>query len=123
MQYWGVGVPVSPAPVTVATYTLPPDIQFAVQAGFPAAAPDGFGTAWTAIDFDQGMGLGSQNYVMFMPDGSSQDTLGNYNSGIVYLTPAANDITVRAPSRCGARREESEAGGSTTRAANKWVQQ
>ena len=37
-------VPVSPAPVTVATYTLPPDIQFAVQPGFPAAAPDGFGT-------------------------------------------------------------------------------
>ncbi len=31
------------------------------------------------------MGLGSQNYIMFMPDGSSQDTLGNLNSGIVYL--------------------------------------
>ena len=42
VQYWGVGVPVSPAPVTVATYQLPTDIQFAVQAGFPAAAPDGF---------------------------------------------------------------------------------
>src|SRR5580698_7765449 len=28
VQYWGVGVPVSPAPVTVATYTLPTDIQF-----------------------------------------------------------------------------------------------
>ena len=35
VQYWGVGVPVSPAPVTVATFTLPTDIQFAVQAGFP----------------------------------------------------------------------------------------
>src|ERR1035441_1292762 len=33
VQYWGVAVPVSPAPVTVATYTLPTDIQFAVQAG------------------------------------------------------------------------------------------
>ena len=43
VQYWGVGVPVSPAPVTVATYQLPTDIQFAVQAGFPASAPDGFG--------------------------------------------------------------------------------
>src|ERR1700757_1190470 len=42
VQYWGVGVPVSPAPVTVATYTLPQDIQFAVQSGFPAAAPDSF---------------------------------------------------------------------------------
>ena len=26
VQYWGVGVPVAPAPVTVATYTLPPDM-------------------------------------------------------------------------------------------------
>jgi len=77
---------VSPAPVTVATYTLPPDVTFGVQTIFPAAAPDGFGTGVTAIDFDQGMGLGSQNYVMFMPDGSSQDTLGNYNSGILYVT-------------------------------------
>src|SRR5271165_6634086 len=42
VQYWGVAVPVSPAPVTVATYTLPQDMQFAVQVGFPAAAPDGF---------------------------------------------------------------------------------
>jgi len=97
VQYWGVAVPVSPAPVTVATYTLPPDIQFGVQAGFPAAAPDTFGTGVVAIDFDQGMGLGSQPYIMFMPDGSSQDTLGNYNSGILYLTnPTANVYSSRA---------------------------
>jgi prepilin-type N-terminal cleavage/methylation domain-containing protein len=96
VQYWGVGVPVSPAPVTVATYTLPPDIQFAVQAGFPASAPDTFGTGVTAIDFDQGMGLGSQNYIMFMPDGSSQDLLGNYNSGIVYLTRPTDMYSSRA---------------------------
>lgn len=97
VQYWGVGVPVSPAPVWVSTITLPPDIQFAVQAGFPAAAPDGFGTGVTAIDFDQGMGLGSQPYIMFMPDGSSQDTLGNYNSGILYLTnPNLNRYSSRA---------------------------
>jgi prepilin-type N-terminal cleavage/methylation domain-containing protein len=92
VQYWGVGVPVSPAPVQVAQYTLPTDITFAVQAGFPAAAPDGFGTGITAIDFDQGMGLGSQDYVMFMPDGSSQDTLGNYNSGVLYLTQSGSNI-------------------------------
>src|SRR5271167_1181473 len=36
VQYWGVAVPVSPAPVTIATYTLPQDISFAVQTGFPA---------------------------------------------------------------------------------------
>jgi prepilin-type N-terminal cleavage/methylation domain-containing protein len=97
VQYWGVAVPVSPSPVTVATYTLPPDIKFAVQAGFPAAAPDTFGTGVVAIDFDQGVGLGSQPYIMFMPDGSSQDILGNYNSGILYLTnPSANVYSSRA---------------------------
>jgi len=42
-----------------------------------------FGIGGTAIDFDQGVGLGSQDYVMFMPDGSSQDTVGNLNSGVV----------------------------------------
>ncbi len=35
VQRWDYALPVSPAPVTVATYTLPSDIQFAVQAGFP----------------------------------------------------------------------------------------
>ncbi len=101
VQYWGVALPVSPAPVTVATYTLPSDIEFAVQAGFPAAAPDGFGTGGTAIDFDQGMGLGSQNYIMFMPDGSSQDTLGNYNSGVLYLTRPGDMYSSRAISVFG----------------------
>jgi prepilin-type N-terminal cleavage/methylation domain-containing protein len=101
VQYWGVAVPVSPPPVTVATVTLPPDIQFAVQAGFPAAAPDSFGAGGTAIDFDQGMGLGSQNYIMFMPDGSSQDTLGNYNSGVVYLTRPGDMDSSRAISVFG----------------------
>ena len=101
VQYWGVAVPVSPPPVTVATVTLPPDIQFAVQTGFPAAAPDSFGAGGTAIDFDQGMGLGSQNYIMFMPDGSSQDTLGNYNSGVVYLTRPGDMYSSRAISVFG----------------------
>jgi prepilin-type N-terminal cleavage/methylation domain-containing protein len=99
VQWLGVGVPVNPPPVTVATYKLPPDIQFATLAGFPTAAgqvPDGFGAGGTAIDFDQGMGLGSLNYVMFMPDGSSQDTLGNWNSGIVYMTRAADLYSGRA---------------------------
>lgn len=85
---WDYAVPVSPAPIVVSTLTLPTDITFSTQAGFPgtpATVPDGFGTGVTAIDFDQGMGLGSQNYVMFMPDGSSQDNLGNLNSGVLYL--------------------------------------
>ena len=123
VQYWGVGVPVSPAPVTVATYTLPQDISFAVQAGFPAAAPDAFGTGVTAIDFDQGMGLGSQAYIMFMPDGSSQDTLGNYNSGILYLTRPTDMYSSRAIDVWGTTGRIRgwrlyNQGGS-----NKWVQQ
>lgn len=90
ISYWGVGVPVAPAPVVVQTLTLPPDVQFAVQAGMPnspATVPDSFGSGITAIDFGQGLGLGSQTSVMFMPDGSSQDALGlgNYNSGILYI--------------------------------------
>jgi hypothetical protein len=101
VQYWGVGVPVSPPPVTVATYTLPPDIQFAVQAGFPAAGPDNFGSGAVAIDFDQGTGAGSQNYIMFMPDGSSQDTLGNYDSGVLYLTRPGDLYSSRAISVFG----------------------
>ena len=70
----------------IATYTLPQDIRFAVMSGFPANAPDGFGSGINAIDFGQGLGGGSLNYVCFMPDGSSQDTLGNYNSGVVYIS-------------------------------------
>ena len=122
VQYWGVGVPVSPAPVTVATYTLPTDIQFAVQAGFPPAAPDGLGSGGTAIDFDQGMGAGSQNYVMFMPDGSSQDTLGNYNSGIVYLCRPGDLYSSRAISVFGTT-GRIRGWRLYDQSGNKWVQQ
>ena len=90
VSYWGVGVPVDPAPVVVQTLTLPQDVQFMVQAGMPnnaATVPDGFGNGGTAIDFGQGLGAGSLNQVMFMPDGSSQDQAqpGWYNSGVIYL--------------------------------------
>jgi prepilin-type N-terminal cleavage/methylation domain-containing protein len=88
VQWLPAGVPVAPPPVFINSYTLPANIQFGVQAGFPTTAatvPDGFGAGGTAIDFDQGMWLGSQNYIMFMPDGSSQDTLGNWNSGVLYM--------------------------------------
>ncbi len=76
----------------VNTYTLPTDISFAVAAGFPTTAPDSFGTGITAIDFGQGLGGGSLTYVTFLPDGSSQDSLGNYNSGVVYLTRPADTM-------------------------------
>jgi prepilin-type N-terminal cleavage/methylation domain-containing protein len=74
----------------VATYTLPSDVRFAVKAGFPASSPDSFGAGITAIDFGQGLGGGSLKYVCFMPDGSSRDSLGNYNSGVVYISRTAD---------------------------------
>lgn len=70
----------------VITYTIPTDVNFAVQPGFPGSAPDGFGSGAIALDFGQGLGGGSLNYVVFMPDGSSQDNLGNFNSGVLYLS-------------------------------------
>jgi hypothetical protein len=126
VQFWGTGVPVAPAPVTIATYQLPPDVNFGVLGGFPTSAatvPDGFGAGATALDFDQGMGLGSQNYIMFMPDGSSQDTLGNWNSGVLYMTRASDlyssrSITVFGPTgRIRGYRLNNVAGVTT------WVQQ
>jgi prepilin-type N-terminal cleavage/methylation domain-containing protein len=109
-------------PVTVATFALPPDIQFAVQPGFPAPGPDGFGAGGTALDFDQGMGLGSQNYIMFMPDGSSQDTLGNYNSGVLYLTRPGDLYSSRAVSVFGTTGRV-RGWRLLNQAGNQWVQQ
>jgi prepilin-type N-terminal cleavage/methylation domain-containing protein len=92
-----VGAGALPPLQEVNTFTIPSDITFAVQAGFPASAPDGFGSGIVAIDFGQGLGGASLNYVTFMPDGSSRDTngsssLGNYNSGVIYLTRAADTV-------------------------------
>lgn len=104
VSYWGVGIPVNPAPVVVQTVTLSSDIQYLVQAGMPTTAatvPDGFGAGNVAIDFGQGLGAGSLNYVMFMPDGSSQDTLGNYNSGVLYLGRPTEVPSMRAVSVFG----------------------
>jgi len=75
----------------VSTYTLPQDVTYNVVSGFPTTAPDGFGTGITAIDFGQGLGAGSLAYVSFLPDGSSQDTLGNYNNGIIYISRIADN--------------------------------
>jgi prepilin-type N-terminal cleavage/methylation domain-containing protein len=75
----------------VSTYTLPQDVTYNVATGFPTTAPDGFGSGTTSIDFGQGLGAGSLSYVTFMPDGSSQDTLGNYNSGVIYLSRLADN--------------------------------
>jgi len=87
----------------VSTYTLPKDVTFNVVGGFPATAPDSFGAGIAPIDFGQGLGAGSLTYVCFMPDGSAQDNLGNFNSGILYLSRLAdnNIYTSRAVSVWG----------------------
>ncbi len=122
VQYWGVGVPVSPAPVTVGTYTLPQDIQFAVQAGYPNPGPDGFGTGAAAINFNACI-LVTAPCLIFYPDGSEQDDQGNFNNGVVYLTRLGDTYSSRAISVWGTTgrirgwRLYKQAG------VNKWVQQ
>jgi Tfp pilus assembly protein PilE len=81
---------IAPPLQQVQTFTIPTDTQFAVQAGFPTNTPDGFGAGVNAIDFGQGLAGEPLNYVIFMPDGSSQAFVigsnGTYNSGVVYVT-------------------------------------
>ncbi|MFZ0863525.1 MAG: type II secretion system protein [Candidatus Sulfotelmatobacter sp.] len=100
VQQWRFAVPVSPAPVTVATYNLPPDIQFAVQAGFPNPGPDNFGTGTAAITFNA-CGLVGQDCLIFYPDGSAQDDLGNFNNGVIYLSRPGDLYSSRAISVFG----------------------
>jgi prepilin-type N-terminal cleavage/methylation domain-containing protein len=104
VQYQGPAVGgVAPPVQQVITYSIPADVSFAVQAGFPATTPDGFGTGANAIDFGQALAGQPMNYVVFMPDGSAQDNLGNFNSGIVYLTrPTDSFYSSRAVTVWGA---------------------
>jgi hypothetical protein len=63
--------------------------------GFPTAStPDGFGAGVNPIDFGQALAGEPLNYVVFMPDGSSQDNLGNFNSGVVYLTRPSDTVNL-----------------------------
>jgi type II secretory pathway pseudopilin PulG len=133
VQVWGYTPPpgVSPAPVNVATFSLPPDIQFAVQAGFPNSGPDSFGNGAANVFFQTSVGTEScivvasgNPCVVFYPDGSAQDDQGNYASGVVYITrPPSNVYSSRAIDVWGATgrirgwRLYSESG------ANTWVQQ
>ena len=93
ISWWPGGGPPRPAPVVVNTVTLPPDVDFAVQAGLPSTAatvPDGFGAGAAAIDLDYPVGGGAT--VVFMPDGSVQDAAGNPDSGVVYLSRVVADL-------------------------------
>jgi type II secretory pathway pseudopilin PulG len=84
---WDAFTP-STAVVEVSTIDLPSDVAFQTIGGIPvapAAVPDGFGAGSAPIDFDQGVGGGGGNLVMFMPDGSAHDLLGNSDNGILYI--------------------------------------
>jgi prepilin-type N-terminal cleavage/methylation domain-containing protein len=81
---WDVGTAVAAA-VQISDVKLPQNISFQVLTGFPTTGPDSFGSGGTAIDFDQGVAGGNQRQVMLMPDGAARDTLGNLNSGVVYV--------------------------------------
>jgi len=101
VQYWAGGVP-SPAPVTVATYTLPPDIEIAVQTGFPNPGPDGFDNGTTPVAFNPcSIVDAGQPCLIFCPDGSAQDDTGNYNGGVVYFTRPGDLYSSRSISVIG----------------------
>jgi prepilin-type N-terminal cleavage/methylation domain-containing protein len=93
---WAVATPVSPPPALINSVELPHDVKFQAVAGLPNPGPDNWGTGGVALDFDQGVGVGGLTYVMFMPDGSSQDELGNSNSGVLYLSRAATLASSKA---------------------------
>jgi prepilin-type N-terminal cleavage/methylation domain-containing protein len=75
--------------VQISTVELPTYITFQTISGLPDPGPDNFGTGSAALDFDytaNGGGTGGAgNLIVFMPDGSAQDTNGNILSGVSYL--------------------------------------
>ncbi|MFZ0815509.1 MAG: type II secretion system protein [Candidatus Sulfotelmatobacter sp.] len=81
----------------VITYSIPTDVSFATQGTFPATAPDSppaLVTAGGALDFEStpGVALGPPAYLVFYPDGSARDSLGNYVNGIAYITRLGSPI-------------------------------
>ena len=130
-----IQIQVQPGPVggvaqpiqQVMTYTLPADVSFAVQAGFPVAAPDGFGAGATALDFESTAAPGvplNPATVVFMPDGSAQDTNRNLNNGVVYLTqPNKSIYTSRAVTVWGATGRVRGWRLNSVAGTNTWVQQ
>ena len=89
----------APAPIQISTVDLPTDVNFQTISGIPTGSttvPDGFGSGVTSMDFDQGVGPGGGNLVMFMPDGSAHDLNGNFNSGILYIARNSDLTSSRA---------------------------
>jgi type II secretory pathway pseudopilin PulG len=97
---WDAGTALSAA-VQISTIQLPQNINFQTVSGFPTTAPDQFGTGAVAIDFDRGVAGGNKQQVMFLPDGSARDTLGNLNNGVVYVARAGDLNSAKAISLFG----------------------
>lgn len=109
------GAPASTVTITqgstgtvTSTKTLPTDVAFDVEPGYPTSqtvaptTPDGFGTGGVPIDFDQGIAGGAKNVIYFYPDGSAADALGNVNNGVVYITRPGDIRNARAITVWGA---------------------
>ena len=89
---WPAGAALS-STIQLSKIDLPSDVQFQTIAGLPAAAPDGFGSGTVAIDFDQNVATAIRDQIVFLPDGSARDTVGNLSSGIVYVAGTTLDST------------------------------
>jgi prepilin-type N-terminal cleavage/methylation domain-containing protein len=81
---WDAGTAIAAA-VQISTVQLPQNVNFQTVSGFPSTGPDQFGSGSVAIDLDQGVAGGNKQQVMFLPDGSARDTLGNLNNGVIYI--------------------------------------
>jgi prepilin-type N-terminal cleavage/methylation domain-containing protein len=91
------------AAIQVSALQLPFDVKFQTLPGLPAGAtPDGFGAGNVALDLDQGVAGGVRDQIMFLPDGSARDTLGNYNNGVLYFARGSDLYSSRAITVFGA---------------------
>jgi type II secretory pathway pseudopilin PulG len=97
---WDLGTAIAAA-VQVSSIQLPQTISFQTIAGFPTTAPDQFGNGTVAIDFDQGVAGGNKQQIMFIPDGSARDTLGNLNNGVIYIARTGSLYSGKAISLFG----------------------
>jgi type II secretory pathway pseudopilin PulG len=119
---WDVGTAIAAA-VQISTIQLPQNINFQTIAGFPVTGPDQFGAGTVAIDFDQGVAGGNKQQVMFIPDGSARDTLGNLNNGVVYIARAGTLYSGKAITLFGSTGRIRGWRLANSGGAAKWMQQ
>lgn len=119
---WDLGTALS-ATTQVSKVDLPSDVQFQALSGLPSPGPDSFGTGTAAIDFDQGVAAAVTNQVMFMPDGSAQDTNGNLNNGVIYIARNGDLLSSKAVSVFGSSGRIRGWRLVNVGGVNKWMQQ